>query len=108
MENSTLLRLFFVSIGLPLACASLPPKPKTNALILRDTSNSAPIVQLEGAGTGVPSVSEKSLVPVVEDAVPKELAALINSGDYEGVIKLGNKMEQRRVSEAPLPSGDYS
>ena len=36
---------------------------RNSALVLSDTSNSAPAVQLGGAGTVVPSVPEKSLVP---------------------------------------------
>ena len=63
---------------------------RNSALVLSDTSNSAPAVQLEGAGTVVPSVPEKSLVPGAEDAVLKKLEALINSGKYEEVTKLAD------------------
>ena len=65
---------------------------RNSALVLSDTSNSAPAVQLGDAGTVVPSVPEKSLVPGVEDAVLKKLEALINSGKYEEVIKFGDGM----------------
>ena len=48
MKNSTLLRLFLICLGVPLTRASSStPKPKTSALILSDTTNSASIIQLK-------------------------------------------------------------
>ena len=67
---------------------------RNGALVLRDTSNSAPAVQLEDAGTVVPSVPKKIVVPGVEDAVLKKLEALINSGKYGEVIKLADGMDK--------------
>ena len=67
---------------------------RNRAFALSDTSNSAPAVQLEDAGTVVPSVPEKILVPGVEDAVLKKLEALINSKRYEEVIKLADDMNR--------------
>ena len=43
----------------------------------------------------VPNVPEKSLVPVVEDAVLKKLEALINRGKYEEVTKFGDGMGKK-------------
>ena len=48
MKNSTLLRLFLICLGIPLTRASSStPKPKTSALILSGTTNSASIIQLK-------------------------------------------------------------
>ena len=52
MKNSTLLRLFLICLGVPLARAtSSTPKPKTGALILRDETNTAAVIQLKNQGT---------------------------------------------------------
>ena len=67
---------------------------RNGALVLRDTSNSAPAVQIGGTGTVVPNVPKKSLVPGVEDAVLKKLGALINRGKYEEVIKFADSIDR--------------
>ena len=85
MKDSTLLRLFFISIGLPLTCASSPStssaltsKPKRKpASLLVDTTNTAPAVQLKDQGILVQSVPEESQVSE-KDEQTKRFEELIN------------------------------
>ena len=110
MKNSTLLRLFFISIGLPLTCASSPstssalkskpkPKPKSKskpASLLVDTTNTAPAVQLKDQGILVQSVPEESQVSEKDEQI-KEFEELINKGQYEEIAELGKKMSDKEL-----------
>ena len=91
MKNSTILRLFLICLGVPLARASSSTlKPKTSALILSDTTNSAPIVQLKEQGTLAESVPEKNLVPEIDTLTFEMLKEFISKEQYNEVIKLGD------------------
>ena len=116
MKNSTLLRLFFISIGLPLTCASLPlphlplpflypsstssaltskPKPKPASLLV-DTTNSAPAVQLKDQGILVQSVPEESQVSG-RDEQTKKFEELINKRQYKEIAELGKEMSDEEL-----------
>ena len=95
MKNSTLLRLFLICIGVPLTRASSSTlKPKTSALILSDTTNSAPIVQLKEQGILVESVPEESLIPEIDTLTLEKLKEFISKEQYDEVIKLADGMDK--------------
>ena len=105
MKNSTLLRLFFISIGLPLTCASfsahfcpyflylillylrhLRPKSKP-ASPLGTPPIAHRLSNLRVLGLRYLTSLERSRVSGIEDAVPEELEALIGSRDYEQITQ---------------------
>ena len=101
MEGSTLLRLFFISIGLPLTCASsstpstLTSKSKPVSVLV-DATNTAPAVQLKDRGVLVQSVPEESQVSG-RDEQTKKFEELINKKRYEEMAKLGEKMSDEEL-----------
>ena len=95
MKNSTLLRLFLICLGVPLTRASSSTlKPKTSALILSDTTNSAPAVQLKEQDITVESVPEASLISEIDTLTLEKLKEFISKGQYNEVIKLGEEMSK--------------
>ena len=95
MKNSTLLRLFLICLGVPLTRASSSTlKPKTSALILSDTTNSAPAVQLKEQGILVESVPEKNLIPEIDTLTLEKLKEFISKEQYDEVIKLADGMDK--------------
>ena len=105
MKDSTLLRLFFISIGLPLTCASsssssssaivLKPKRKP-APVLVDTTNTAPAVQLKDQDILVQSVPEESQVSE-RDEQTKKFEELISQGQYKEITELGKEMTDKEL-----------
>ena len=102
MKDSTLLRLFFISIGLPLTCASSStsllssPSPNQAASVLVDTTNTAPAVQLRDQGILVQSVPEESRVSG-RDEQTKKFEELINKKQYKEIVKLGKEMSDKEL-----------
>ena len=95
MKNSTLLRLFLICLGVPLTRASSSTlKPKTSALILSDTTNSAPAVQLKEQGILVESVPEENLIPEIDTLTLEKLKEFISKEQYDEVIKLADGMDK--------------
>jgi len=102
-----LLRLFFISIGLPLTCASsssastsstaitLKSKSKT-APVLVDTTNTAPAVQLRDQGILEQSVREEGQVSE-KDERTKRFEELINNKQYEEIDELGKDMNDEEL-----------
>ena len=95
MKNSTLLRLFLICLGVPLTRASSSTlKPKTSALILSDTTNSAPAVQLKEQGILVESVPGENLIPEIDTLTLEKLKEFISKEQYDEVIKLADGMDK--------------
>ena len=104
MKDSTLLRLFFISIGLPLTCALLlpphllsPPNPSPNQTsVLVDTTNTVPAVQLKDQGILVQSVPEESQVSE-RDEQTKRFEELISNKQYKEIAELGKGMSDEEL-----------
>ena len=91
MKNSTLLRLFLICLGVPLARASSSTlKSKTSALILSDTTNSAPAVQLKEQDILVQSVPKKNLIPKIDTLTFEKLNEFIGKKQYDEATKLAD------------------
>ena len=101
MKNSTLLRLFFISIGLPLTCASpstssiavtLKPKRKPASLSV-DTTNNVEPVQPKGHGIVVRDFSWKYPFLQTKWQGPEDFQELLGAGKYGTIIKIGKSMK---------------
>ena len=95
MKNSTLLRLFLICLGVPLTRASSSKlKPKASALILSDTTNSAPAVQLKEQDILVESVPEENLLPEMDALTLEKLKGFVGKRQYDEVAKLADGMDK--------------
>ena len=114
MKNSTLLHLFFISIGLPLTCASsssastsssattLKPKRRPAPLLV-DTTNNVEPVQPKEHGIMVRDFSWRYPFIRTKWQGPEHFQELLKAKKYRAIIKIGEGMKDDEFLKCLCP-----